>query len=113
MKQILLTISLIFGATAVSAGFMNTKTEWDDLSNQAKQGYAMGAYDEHISLSTTDDNATIKMKIHRQECVRKIGFDSNDMVELINTVYRNDVSKWKLAPNTVMIQGLYELCGLP
>ena len=113
MKHILLTISLIFGATATSAGFINTKTAWDDLSNQAKQGYAMGAYDEHIMISTSDDNTLIKVKTHRHNCIVRMGFGSNDMVELINTVYRNDVSKWKLPPHTVMVQGLYELCGLP
>jgi hypothetical protein len=99
--------------TSAWAGFKNNKTGWDGMSVSEKLGYVMGFFDEHTSLSTWDSQAVMDLKLHRQNCLIDMNMNSQGLVDLVDTMYRNDVGIWKHPPFVALIQGLHEMCGEP
>ena len=114
VKRILtaLTLSAVLASPAWS-GFINNKSGWDDLLPIQKSSYAMGMLDGSVKLTVKDSNREMDLKLHYEQCVIRMKFNSGDIAELINTMYRNDVGKWSEAPHTVLLQGLYKMCGSP
>ena len=115
MKQaaIALTLAAVLAAPVWSDSFIANKQQWDDLDFAQQVGYAMGAFAEQHILYDTDTSREEEKKKARRKCVANAGFTSGDLVELINTSYKNDVSTWNLPPNLVMLQSVVKMCSSP
>ena len=114
MKRILtvLTLSAVLASPAWS-GFINNKSDWDSLGSQSKAIYAIGAHDSVTEHDAGDSNLTTKLRRHRVSCVINNGLNGFKLAELIDSVYRSDVSTWSVPPNVVMNFGLAKMCGSP
>ena len=88
MKHILLTIFLIFEATAASAGFYNDRSDWNELRN-FKQYYVMGLFDEISLQSLADDGARLKFKDNLVKCMIQYDVKSNTLVDLVDNYYQD------------------------
>lgn len=112
LKIILLSISFAIGFVShASAGFINNKTQWDKLTQQKKNGYAMGAYDVMQVDWTTDTKKLGDMKAKRGKCVVELQLTSQDLSYIIDNVYA-DLNKWQISAGTALTQGLYKVCKL-
>ena len=83
------------------------------MSYSEKLGYVMGFFDEYTAISTLDSHEMIVLKQQRLNCVVDMNMNSQGLVDLVDTMYRNDVGIWKHPPHIALIQGLYKMCGDP
>jgi hypothetical protein len=114
MKRLLTILMFIsFLATTASAGFINNKVDWDGLSGSVKQGHAMGLLDMHLQPMFDDSQTTKDLIEHRKKCLLRMDITPQGLVDLVDTMYQNDVSIWSLPPTSVLIQGLHKMCGEP
>ena len=105
-----LTLSAVLASPAWTAYIYNKQT-WDDLGLATQYGYAMGAYDEMITLFSDDNASSTTNKQRTEQCIYDAKLTSADLVDLINTAYSNDISIWKFSPNIVLRQALYKYCN--
>ena len=112
MKRILtaFTLSAVLASPAWSAYVLN-KQDWDDLRPATQYGYAMGAYGEMFTLYTDDSAGLDRNKRRIKRCIYDAQLTAADLVDLINTAYRNDISIWKMPPNIVLNIAIDEYCG--
>ena len=102
-------MSVTFGlATAAQAGFINNKSTWDSLSWEVKQGYAMGKFDDLVMGSYNDGAREKRRKEAFRECAYRIKLTAQDMVEIINTEYK-DLASWQFPP--LLMKGLCTVCS--
>lgn len=114
MKRLLTILMFIsFLPTTASAGFADNKTVWDDLSNNEKEIYIMGVFDTYTTLTLDDSSATVALKIHRFDCVVKMPMGAQGLIDLVDTVYQNDISLWQRPPFIALTHGLQKMCGDP
>ena len=115
MKRILtaLTLSAALASPAWSDSFIANKQKWDDLDFAQQVGYAMGAFDQQHIVYNNDPRRLQEIRKARRECVANAELNSHDLVELINTSYKNDISTWKLPPNLVLLQSVMKMCSSP
>ena len=115
MKRILtaLTLSAALATPAWSDSFIANKQNWDDLGFAQQVGYAMGAFDQQHMVYDNDPRRLREMRKARRQCVVNAELNSHDLVELINTSYKNDVSTWKFPPNVVLLQSVMKMCSSP
>ena len=114
MKRFLPILILIsFLAKTALAGFIDNKTLWDNMSNLQKTGYVQGVFDLHTTLMTSDSQEMIALKKHTVQCVLSMKMTAQGMVDLVNTMYQNDISIWKHAPWFALLNGMTEMCGAP
>ena len=112
MKRILtaLTLSAVLASPAWS-GFIDQKTTWDNMSPIQRLGYIQGVFDMHTQYMAEDNQTWYEIKKHRFDCVLKMKMTAEDLVDLVDTMYRNDVTIWQAPPKLVLLQGLYKMCG--
>lgn len=115
MKRVLtvLTLSAVLASPAWSDSFIANKQKRDDLDFAQQVGYAMGAFDQQHIVYDNDPRRLQEMRKARRECVANAELNSHDLVELINTSYKNDISTWKLPPNLVLLQYVMKMCSSP
>ena len=114
MKRLLTILMFIsFLATTASAGFINNKVDWDERSDSVKRGYASGLVDMHLQRMWDDSQTKIDLAEHRKKCLLRMDMTSQGLVDLIDTMYQNDVSIWSFHPLRVLLQGLHKMCGEP
>jgi len=112
LKIIFLSISFAVGFMShASAGFIDNKTQWDKLSQQQKNGYAMGAFDVMQRYWSNDSKKIIDAKARRGKCVVELQLTSRDLSNIIDSVYV-DLNKWQTDAGSALIQGLYKVCKL-
>ena len=112
MKRIItaLTLSAALASPAWS-GFIDQKTTWDDMSPTQRLGYVQGMFDVHTQLFLGDNKEWEDVKKRNFQCVLDAKMTAKDLVELIDTMYRNDVAIWKDPPRNVLLKGLHKMCG--
>ena len=112
MKRILtaLTLSALLVSPAWS-GFIDEKATWGDMSRVQKLGYVQGLFDMHIVTLKGDNKEWEKVKERNFKCVLDAKMKADDLVELIDTMYRNDVAIWNNPPLSALLQGLHKMCG--
>ena len=111
MKYVLFTISLILGATAVGAGYINDRDEWDELVPQAKSLYAMGLFDAMSLTEMTDDAAILEFKKNVKKCVIEYDLRPENLADIIDDYYQeglNDTTR----PHYVLMYALMRFCKL-
>ena len=115
MKRILiaLTLSTVLASPAWSGSWIANKQQWDDLNFAQQVGYAMGAFDQQHMVYDNDPKRLQEMRQARRVCVANAELNPHDLVELINTSYKNDVSTWNLPPNLVLLQSVIKMCSSP
>ena len=106
MKR-LLTISLFISAltTTASAGFIDNKTLWDQMSNLQKTGYVQGVFD-FFTQTRSDNEELNSLKEQRLQCLVDMDMTAQGVVDLVDTMYQNDISIWKHPPFIALINGL-------
>ena len=92
------------------AEYIGNKQAWDRLSTSIQYGYVMGAYDEITTGYTDDSSSQVAYKQRVGNCIYDAKLRSNDLVELINTTYRKEVSMWRFPPNIILRIALEEYC---
>ena len=102
-----------FLATTASAGFIDNKTLWDNMSPLQKTGYVQGVFDYYTVHLVSDSQETRNLKDHRYRCVVDMKMTAQGMVDLVNTVYQNDISIWREPPWFALINGIIKMCGKP
>ena len=65
----------------------------------------------HTQYMAEDNQTWYEIKKHRFDCVLKMKMTAEDLVDLVDTMYRNDVRIWQAPPKLVLLQGLYKMCG--
>lgn len=105
MHTSLTTIALLTTlASQAEAGFVKNRSGWEELTSDAQSGYVMGAYDWMSQVAPVEDNLSI------HNCVINIGFNSSDMIEVVNNFY-SDLSKWEAPPFQALLLGLRKVCS--
>ena len=108
MKQLLLIFSFTLGLTTVAqAGYVASKSSWESLSYEVQIGYAMGAFDELITVFTDDGAQDRNRKLEFRECASRLKLTAKDLVEIINTEYK-DLAYWQFGPS--LMKGLCTVC---
>ncbi len=118
MKHLLTILMFIsFLPTTASAGYINDRVDWEALGGMGggsgKQPYVMGLLDMHLQQMFDDSQLTKDLIEHRAKCLLKMKMNPSGLVDLVDTMYQNDISIWSLPPASVLIQGLHKMCGEP
>ena len=108
MKHLLLILSFTLGLTTVAqAGFVNNKSTWDSMSLEVKYGYVMGMYDDLVAGYYNDGAREKNRKKGFRECATRLNLSAIDMVEIIDTEYK-DLASWQYPP--LLMKGLCTVC---
>ena len=113
MRRTLISIAWFSLMTLPSfAGFINNKTQWDSLPADAKAVYAMGLFDESVTVLGLDHEVVSGIRNGKNSCAYNNDMSGPDLAELIDTMYRNDVALWSKPPQNVLHRGLLKMCNL-
>ena len=97
----------ILGSHA-SAGFMDNKGMWDNLSIRAQETYVMGAFDTYIGLFYDDpDERAYQMDVI--SCTADLNINSTALLKIVNQEY-SDLSSWERPPVSMLLSGLRKVC---
>lgn len=106
MARIIALMLALLPAVA-EAGYLSTKSEWDQLSDAQRSGYVMGAFDG-IALQWVGD-ASAPARGDMETCSFEMGLTSASLVEIVNREYEN-LENWKYGPHAVLMMGLGKVC---
>lgn len=102
--------SLLIPSQGMAAGFTGSRTEWIDMPQAFKWGYASGAYDGLTLGFTSDDKATSAFKRGVTMCASELKLKSNDASKLIEDGYAADVGVWTYPATVVLYRQLVKMC---
>ena len=110
MKSILTALTLFVAlSSAVSAGLINSKAEWNKMPNNAKSGYVMAIYDMWFQDNFYDPDYIRKSKDNQLTCLWSLGLNTNNFIAWIDRGYLNPRNR-DLAPHNVFFQELDKVC---
>ena len=78
------------------------------MSMEAKFGYAMGMYDDLVQVKYNDGPREKNRKEGFSECATRLNLSPIDMVEIIDTEYK-DLASWQYPP--LLMKGLCTVCS--
>jgi hypothetical protein len=111
MKRILsaLTLSAVLASPAWS-GFTNNKSEWDELLPAHQVGFVIGVVDQMITPFGGETRSDKQYRLKTHTCLSEASLSPDGLREMIDTMYRNDVSSWSTSPYIMLRRGIEELC---
>jgi hypothetical protein len=101
-------VFLMLFTSPAFAGFLETKSRWDDVSEQGKHGYVMGYFDGFSSKVLNDDDMNA-YKEDLENCVSELGLLAPDFIEIIEKGYE-DLENWSKRPSSLLLDGLRSVC---
>ncbi len=109
MKHLILTIMLIFGATAVSAYFDN-REEWINSPDAYKEPYLAGLFWGLTTLHIEDSASIKEWKQKTFDCMTELEAKSSTFLDMMDNYY-SDMSNWKQPVAIGFYQALNEVCS--
>ena len=103
-----IALVLVLVPATASAGFMNKKSDWDQLDAFSKDGYVMGVFDQ-VETQYTDLDMLNKYSTDLRNCVFDLELLSTHLVEIVENEYR-ELSNWDKPPKVVLSMGLRKVC---
>jgi len=105
-----LATGLALGASGAGAvGFVNNRTQWDNLTAEARIGYVQ-ALNDSLNYSFVDDTLVNALaKRGRTQCLIDQNLTASMLVDLINTAYQDEQSQL-LPPSAVYVLRITSIC---
>jgi hypothetical protein len=108
LRSVLIASLMISNAAPTSAScYLCNRSDWEEQSYTAKLGFVMGAFGEHVQLSTVDELNAYPSDL--SSCVMELELGSSDLVDIVNNQYQ-DLDRWGYAPHIVLALGLRSVC---
>ena len=70
----------------------------------------MGVVDEMITPFDGETRSDKQFKLRTHNCLSDASLSPDGLREMIDTMYRNDVSSWSTSPQIMLRRGIHELC---
>jgi hypothetical protein len=104
-----LIVALAVGAPA-SAGRINNRSQWEALSESAKESYLAG-WNDHTTLVMGGAGPEYLAFTHGlQRCSLELLPRASDMVRLVDQSYARDPTSWEVGPGLILDTEMLRIC---